>query len=311
MTMTATYAFTREETGFSSNGTRCAATVFRPTLDIGNLGTSRPVVVMAHGFGAPRAHRLYAYAESFARAGYLVVVFDYRYWGDSDGLPRHVLDITDQLDDWRTAIAFARTLPGADPNRIVAWGTSFSGGHIITLAASGEKLAAIIAQVPHVSGPAAVRARGVLSGLRLMPAAIEDTVRGALGRAPRYIGGIGHPGDLAVLTSPDAMPGLIRLEQQAGLDGSEYPHTVAARIVARIGLYSPGRKAAAVSCPALIQIARADLVTPADPARRAAAKMPHATVREYDLGHFDLYLEPAFPTVVADQLSFLNTAVPA
>jgi pimeloyl-ACP methyl ester carboxylesterase len=89
VTMTATYAFTREETGFSSNGTRCAATVFRPTLDIGNLGTSRPVVVMAHGFGAPRAHRLYAYAESFARAGYLVVVFDYRYWGDSDGLPRH------------------------------------------------------------------------------------------------------------------------------------------------------------------------------------------------------------------------------
>ncbi|WP_157106582.1 hypothetical protein [Nocardia arthritidis] len=62
------------------------------------------------------------------------------------------------------------------------------------------------------------------------------------------------------------------------------------------------------SCPALIQIARADLVTPA---RRAATKMPHATVREYDLGHFDLYLEPDFPTVVADQLSFLNTAVPA
>ena len=48
---------------------------------------------MAHGFGAARALRLYAYAAVFARAGYAVVVFDYRGWGDSDGVPRHVLNI--------------------------------------------------------------------------------------------------------------------------------------------------------------------------------------------------------------------------
>lgn len=308
--MTSKPAFTREETGFRSHGTRCATTVFRPVPSTGNAQTLRPVVVMAHGFGAPRAHRLYAYAEAFARAGYVAVVFDYRGWGDSDGLPRNVLTIADQLDDWRTAVEFARSLPGADADRVVAWGTSFSGGHVITLAATGTKLAAIIAQVPHVSGPAAVRVKGIVSGLRLIPAAIEDTVRAALGRQPRYISSVGNPGGLAVLTSPDAIPGLIRLEQQSGLDGTEHPQTVAARIVARIGLYSPGRKAAAVKCPALIQIARTDAVTPAAPIRRAAAKMADATVREYDLGHFDLYVEPAFPTIVADQLSFLNTTVP-
>jgi len=308
--MMSEFEFNRAETAFSSHGTRCAATVFRPVSEAGNAPAARPVIVMAHGFGAPRAHRLYAYGGEFARAGYLVVVFDYRYWGDSDGLPRQVLTIADQLDDWRAAIEFARTLPGADSDRIVAWGTSFSGGHVITLAAGGENLAAIIAQVPHVSGPAAVRARGVLSGLRLMPAAIEDTIRASLGRTPRYIDSIGNPGDLAVLTSPDAMLGRTRLEQRSGLDGTEYPHTVAARIVARIGLYSPGRKAAAVNCPALIQIARADAITPAGPVRRAAAKMGDATVREYDLGHFDLYVEPAFPVIVADQLTFLNSTVP-
>ncbi len=98
------------------------------------------------------------------------------------------------------------------------------------------------------------------------------------------------------------------MEQQAGLDGSEYPKTVAARIVTRIGFYSPGRRAGAVKCPALIQIARADVVTPA--ARRAAARMTAATVREYDLGHFDWYVDPAFPTVVADQLTCLKSADP-
>lgn len=301
--------FIREETEFSSNGIRCAATLFRPMAAAPDP-LVRPVVVMAHGFGAPRAHRLYAYAEVFARGGYIVVVFDYRFWGDSDGWPRNVLSIPDQLDDWRRAIEFARTLPGADPDRIVAWGTSFSGGHVINLAGSGEKLAAIIAQVPHVSGPAAVRARGMLSGLRLIPAAIEDVVRATLKYEPRYIASVGHPGDLAMLNSPDVMPGIRRLEQQAGLTGSEYPHQVAARIVARIGLYSPLRKAAAVSCPTLIQIALSDVVTPAAPARKAAARMFHAVVREYDFGHFDFYVEPAFPTISADQLNFLKTTVP-
>ncbi len=75
---------------------------------------------MAHGFGAARALRLYAYAAVFARAGYAVVVFDYRGWGDSDGVPRHVLNIADQLDDWRAALDFTRSLPDVDPRRIVA-----------------------------------------------------------------------------------------------------------------------------------------------------------------------------------------------
>ncbi|WP_280463147.1 alpha/beta hydrolase [Nocardia carnea] len=306
--MTGEFQFTRTETVFVSHGTLCAATVFRP--DGENVQAGAPVVVMAHGFAGARAHRLDAYAAEFAQAGYLVVVFDYRGWGDSDGLPRHILSIPGQLDDWRAALRFGRALPGADPARIVAWGTSFSGGHVITLAASGEPLAALIVQVPHISGPAAVRARGLLSGIRLLPAAIEDTVRGVLGREPRYIGSVGRPGDLAVLTSPDAVPGLARMEQQSGLDGSQYPRTVAARIVARIGFYSPGRRAAAVACPALVQVARTDVVTSAATARRAAARMPAGTVREYDLGHFDCYVHPAFPTIVTDQLNFLKTTVP-
>lgn len=306
--MTGEFEFTRDEADFDSKGVRCAATIFRPRGEKPPVGAA--VVVMAHGFGGVRALRLYAYAEVFARAGYSVVVFDYRGWGDSDGEPRQVLSIADQLDDWRAALDFARSLPGTDPDRVVAWGTSFSGGHVITLAAGGEKLAAIIAQVPHISGVAAVRAKGLLSGVRLLPAAVGDTVRGMLGREPRYIDSVGLPGDLAVLTNPDAMSGLVRMEQQAGLDPSQYPRTVAARIVLRIGLYSPGRRAGAVTCPALIQIALDDVVTPADTARKAAARMTAATVREYDLDHFDPYVDPAFPAVVADQLDFLQSAVP-
>src|SRR5690606_41169270 len=66
----------------------------------------------------------------FAAAGYAVVVFDYRSFGESEGEPRQVLDIAMQHEDWRAALRFARSLEGIDHTRVVAWGTSFSGGQI-------------------------------------------------------------------------------------------------------------------------------------------------------------------------------------
>ncbi|WP_297452564.1 hypothetical protein [uncultured Corynebacterium sp.] len=57
------------------------------------LGLKTPAVAMGHGFGTPRALCLYRYAEEFAQASYIIVVFDYRYFGESDGEPRQLLDI--------------------------------------------------------------------------------------------------------------------------------------------------------------------------------------------------------------------------
>ena len=162
---------------------------------------------MAHGFGCVRALRLPAYAERFASAGYVVVVFDYRYFGDSGGSPRQLLDVAAQLDDWRAAIAWARTLDGVEPGRVVGWGTSLSGGHVITLAGTGAPLAAIIAQVPHLSGLAAVRATGVRQSARLLPAALEDTVRALFHRPPRYVDSVGRPGSRAIMVTPTHGPG--------------------------------------------------------------------------------------------------------
>lgn len=299
--------FATEVTSFSSHGVTCAVTVYRPTS---GAEASRPVIVMAHGFGAVRALRLPAYAERFAAEGYAVVTFDYRGFGDSDGTPRQVLDVSMQHEDWAAALTFARTLPGIDPARVVAWGTSFAGGHVISLAGRGEPLAAIIAQVPHVSGPAAVRSTGLLPSLRVSRAGIRDQVAAWAGRPPVYVDSAGAPGTTAVMTSSDAVPGLDRLIADSGLRHGDYPTHVAARIVLRIGLYSPRRWAAGVRCPALVQIVDADAITPRRVAEAAAADMPASTVRVYPGGHFDPYVEPLFATVVADQLSFLREHVP-
>jgi len=265
---------------------------------------------MAHGFGCVRRLRLPAYAERFAAAGYVVVVFDYRYFGDSDGLPRQLLDIAAQLEDWSAAIGWARTLAGVDPQRVVGWGTSLSGGHVITLAGTGAPLTAIIAQVPHVDGFAATRAAGVRHAARLLPAALDDTWRALVHRQPRYLFSIGAPGTRAIMATADARPALERMAAADGLTLEDFPITVAARIVLRIGLYSPIRHAAAVTCPALIQVASDDTLTPTREARKAACRMPQATLKSYPGHHFDVYVEPLFTTVIADQLEFLRAVAP-
>jgi fermentation-respiration switch protein FrsA (DUF1100 family) len=296
-----------DPTTFLSGGMKCAVTVVRPDT---SSEVPIPAIVMAHGFGSPRALRLYAYAEQFAAAGYVAVVFDYRGFGDSEGEPRQLLDISMQHDDWKAALSFARSLPGIDADRIVAWGTSFGGGHVLTLAGRGEALAAVIAQVPHVSGPAAVRATGVTSSLRIAPHAIRDQVNALLGRDPVYVPLVAGPGELGIMTTPDALPGLEQLIAGSNLAADAYRQDVAARIGLKIALYSPERVVSKIACPTLVQIARNDAITPCAVAERAARRIANATVRIYDCSHFDPYVEPAFTGIIADQLVFLRENVP-
>ena len=90
-------------------------------------------VVMGHGLSAVRDQRLPAYAERFAAAGLAALLFDYRHFGASGGEPRQLFDIQRQLEDWRTAIAYARGLDGIE--RVGLFGSSFGGGHVLEIAA--------------------------------------------------------------------------------------------------------------------------------------------------------------------------------
>ena len=192
----------REDTGFDSAGDRCAAWLYRPDGD-----GPHPCVVLAHGFGGTREGRLWAYAERFAAAGIAAVVFDYRHFGDSEGEPRQLLSISRQLDDWRAAIAFARSLEGVDRERIALWGTSFSGGHVVRLAAEDDRIAAVIAQAPFTDGANALRAAGVKGSLRLTAGGLLDGMAAITGGEPLRIPIVAPPGKGAAMSQPGAYDG--------------------------------------------------------------------------------------------------------
>jgi dienelactone hydrolase len=288
----------RRDLGFDSGGTRCAAWLYAPSEE---ADEPRPCIVLAHVFGGVRGG-LGAYAERFAAAGLSALVFDYRHLGDSAGEPRQLLDIGRQLGDWRAAIAFARSLDGVDPERIVLWGASFSGGHVAAIAAEETRVAAAISQVPFSDGLSALRAAGLANSWRLTVAGVRDELTRVRRRPPFTIPIAGPPGRTAAMNSPDAEPGYRAiLPPDTG-----FRNEIAARIGLQVGFYRPFRRARRIACPWLVCVADDDLVTPPQPAIKAALRAPRGELRRYRSGHFDIFRGELFERAVADQIDFLS-----
>ncbi|RZI81101.1 MAG: alpha/beta hydrolase [Microbacterium sp.] len=291
----------REDVTFTSHGTSCAAWVYRP-----DGAPGRPVVVMAHGLGGVREMRLDAFAERFAEAGYVCLVFDYRHFGASGGAPRQLLSVRRQRQDWAAAVAFARTLPGVDPERVVLWGSSFSGGHVIAVGAQDPRLAAVVSQCPYTDGLASSVVVRPLTSLRVTARALRDLVGSWFRRPPRTIPLAGEPGTVALMTAPDAVPGYLALVE----DGSTFRNEVAARVALSIATGRPGARARRLACPALFVVCERDTVAPARATLRHVARAPHGEVVRRDSGHFDIYVGEEFETTVRDELAFLGRHVP-
>ena len=288
---------TRTDIRFRSGDAECVGWLYRPDSANGDAAC----VVLAHGFGGVKEARLDAYAERFAAAGYAALVFDYRCHGDSGGEPRLLIDVGRQREDWRAALAYARGLEGIDRGRIAAWGTSFSGGHVVELAAAGEPLAAVIAQAPFMSGVSVLRSAGPAHSNRLTLAGVRDLIAARRGGA-RPIAVVGPPGTTAAMSSPDALPGYLALFPP----GFDWPNRFLPRGVMTLPVQRPYAKAKRITQPLLVQAMTDDVVTPPGPARKAAELAPRGELIEYPGGHFDIYVGEPFERAVADQIEFLD-----
>jgi pimeloyl-ACP methyl ester carboxylesterase len=291
---------------FASGSERCAGVHLARAGDaFAGADGLAPCVVLAHGFAGTVDSGLLPYAERFAAAGLHALAFDYRHFGDSSGEPRQLISIKRQLEDYAAAIAFARTLAGVDPHRIVLWGTSFSGGHVVAAAVADGRVAAAIAQTPSMDGAVTfinfVRYAGIGAAARLTAAGIRDALGALRGRPPVTIGVVGPPGALAAMTSPDAEAGYL------AITGETWHNEVPARIGLSLGSYRPGLQADRLPCPLLVQIADHDAVAPPKAAQDAAWRATgRAEVRTYPIGHFDVYVGEPFEHAVEDQLLFLT-----
>ena len=118
--MSAERCYRQEATEFLVNGSRVRGFFHRPLQS--SAATS--IVVMFNGFATEWQFGTAAFIEAFTAAGLATLNFDYRSFGASDGEPRQLLDIPEQLNDCRAAIAHALVQPWVDASKLVIWGSS-------------------------------------------------------------------------------------------------------------------------------------------------------------------------------------------
>lgn len=291
---------------FESHGVRCGATLFPAASDALSGPGGNPCVVMAHGFGCTRDGGLAPFAERFAAAGCDVLTFDYRGFGTSDGSPRQRVSFRRQRQDYVAAVELARGLGGIDPDQVVLWGTSYSGGHVVAVAAKDPRIAAVISQGAAVDGLAILRKTEKADpstprskGPRVIGRALRDLGRAATRRAPVMIDAVGAPGDFALLTADDH-------EDYLALMGPTWRNEVCARSLLGLPFNRAVLSADDVACPALFVLAEQDTIAPPEAVREAARRVgPSAEVIVFDCPHFDIYGGAVFEQSVSAQVDFL------
>ncbi|HCH57736.1 MAG TPA: alpha/beta hydrolase, partial [Rhodospirillaceae bacterium] len=131
-----------EKVTFKSGDLNISGVVHRPDDMID--GERRPAVLVLHGFGSRKdAENVTGPSNMFMNWGYVVLRFDMRGCGDSDGLFGHLLCL-DQVADTRSAITFMQSRPEVDSDRIAVVGSSFGAGVAVYTGGVDDRVAAVI-----------------------------------------------------------------------------------------------------------------------------------------------------------------------
>jgi fermentation-respiration switch protein FrsA (DUF1100 family) len=299
----------REDIEFAAeDGTLLRGWLYRPD----NAPERCPLVVMAHGYSATKEMHLDDFAEVFAAAGLAVLVYDNRNLGASDGAPRGEIDPWAQINDYRTAITFASGLPDIDADRIGVWGSSYSGAHVLVVAAVDRRVRAVVSQVPLVSGLANARRlirSDLFEGLR---AAFDaDRVARYAGKEPEMIPVVyeDDPMSPCALPTADSHDFFLRFAERAPL----WQNSVTLRSVEMFIEYEPGAYISHISpTPLLMVVAARDHLTVVD---LAVAAFEQAREPKQLLvlpgGHFDAYVDEAFAVSSAAQRDWFLTHLTA
>jgi fermentation-respiration switch protein FrsA (DUF1100 family) len=257
---------------------------------------------MANGYGAEYRFGLLGFAEKFALAGMATMLFDYRGFGQSEGEPRQLIDPAMQLEDWRAAMMFVRQYRGINGKRIALWGSSFAGGHVISLAAKDHTVKAVVAQVPHLCTKAAFKMVGLRHGLRGTAHAVYDVLREKSNLSPHTIPIVAESNEYGVMNHPGWRADYTKLAP----DNTQWQNATPARSLLRCGTYSPINSAQEIRCPVLVVYAEKDQGVPIAPILDLQKKVAKAEVKYVPGDHFDVYTgNKAHEQVAQWQLEFL------
>lgn len=277
----------RRDIEINAEGTILRGWLYLPERAKGRV----PAVVMAHGFSAVKEMYLDRFAEVFSQAGLAALVYDNRNFGASDGEPRQEIDPWQQVRDYRHAITWIRNRAEIDADKIGVWGSSYSGGHVLTVGAIDRRVKCVVSQVPLVSGSRNLK--------RLIRADMIAEVRKQFDadREARFAGSA--PAMMPVVAEDPMAPAALPtadswqwFSETGRTRATAWRNEVTLRTVEMLGEYEPGDYITRISpTPLLMVIAANDHLAVADEAFAAYNRaLEPKRILVLDGGHFDAYV---------------------
>jgi len=280
------------EVSFFSEGDRIAG-LWR-TPDDGD-GPFRAIVQGPGWLGLKDAKLYVRYHEALTAAGFAVLVFDYRGFGDSGG-DRGVLSPNQQLQDLVNAVTYLTTRDDVIADAIGAFGTGGTGGgNSILLADVDPRVKAAVSQVPVADGTDWLhRMRQEHEWLAYLKDLEEDRkLRVTTGEGRKV-----HPREEIMIPTPERRATKIK----ADVD-DRIPSAISLSSAEEIMAYQPIEAARRLTTPLMVIGVDGDATTPTDHAERlyGAAQGPKTLIMQNHTtpyAAYDRYWEQTTPRIV-------------
>ncbi len=288
---------------FYSEGVRLSGDLFLP--DDLRPGDKRAGIVLCHGYTGVRNLYLPDNARVLNAAGYVVLTFDYKGWGDSDG-PKNRLSPYGRVIDSQAALTFLGAQGMVDPDRLGLYGTSYGGATVVWTAAVDQRVKAVVSVV------------GIGHGKRWMrsvrrPDEFADLLeRSAADRVRRVMTGQSEFTDRSYILLPDRQSAELAAAARRGNPGAVgeipmefiddtlefHPEWVVDKIAPR---------------PVLFITTDDDRLVPQDESEALYAKAgePKKLVVLKKWGHYEVYAGEAFDQVMGPTLAWYRQYSPA
>jgi fermentation-respiration switch protein FrsA (DUF1100 family) len=276
----------RKEIAFVSKGLRCSGWLYVP--DDLKTGVKAPTIVMANGFTGVKEQILPDFAAKFVNAGFVTMVFDYRYFGDSEGEPLSQNFPLEMVEDIRNAITWVSEQPEVDSQRVGIWGASFGGGLVLYVGTYDRRVKAVVSQVPYAPSPEQRRTRNPENYDNVGKLLLRD-------RIARYKTGVANY--MKVVSSegePCVLPGKEAYDEYTAIKQPNWRNQVTLESLEKMREFDPVSMVYMISpTPLLFIVAEKDSFFPIDLIKIVyeKAKKPKA-IKTFPVLHFEMYREP-------------------
>ncbi len=271
-----------EQVCFYSEGAKLRG-ILRLPDDLGER--PRPGIVQGPGWLGLKDAKLYEpYHERLTAAGYAVLIFDYRGFGDSEGARGLILPQL-QAEDIRNAITYMQTRPEVDTRRIGLYGSGGTGGaNPIYVAAVDQRVRCVVSNYAFASGREWLRRmRREYEWLEFLKRLEEDRTRRVLEGQSAMV----NPREELMVATPERQQTAVKKDVDARV-----PEQVELRSAEALMEFAPEDWVARISPRAILFIATEnDAVTPEDQTFRLYEKAgpPKKLILQKETSHYKAY----------------------